>query len=389
MAIENIKQYNKHLYSGVILKEYGILFFVRSISGKVVWKFNISRWKMINRLLLFLPALVSYGLCAVSGGFYANVSEETMITPASAALAGSDLSMNNGVSVEGTPGNLPFDSLNRLSLSYAGYFQNTFTTSMLTWNYKPSKTIGVSLLTGYVYVPDIMDTRSSLVDESGELKELRFSVYSASKMFLRTGIGRRFDIRPDISVGAGAAVNAKRFRLPETGYGISMDAGVKAYFSKPRISAALQAENITSSYIYWNESFQERSFPHLRAGIGWEGAFPYLYGVLRLCYSSPDLLANEGIQSYTVKSTENDRPVEIPDSTNYEIYEKPSLLLTRGRFGAEYAVLRTVIFRIGFSDRKFKFGGGLRLWNERAGVDFAYIMHVLAGTYQLSVQYSW
>ena len=343
----------------------------------------------IIKPLLFLTVIVSYGLTAVSDGFYANVSEETMITPVSAALAGSDLSMSTGASVEGTPGNLPFDSLNRLSLAYAGYFHNTFSNSMLTWSGQPFKNIGISLLAGYIYIPDILDTRESVANDSGELEEAKISLYSASKMFFRAGIGRRFDLTPAISIGAGVAVNAKRYRLPETGYGISMDAGVKSLFSKPGISLALQVENLTSSYIYWNESFQERSYPHVRAGIGWERYFPYIYGALRVCYATPDLLTNESIQSYSIEVTENNNAIEIPDSTHYEIYERPLLLLTQGKFGVEYTMFRTVALRIGISNRKFKFGAGLRLWNERAGLDFAYITHTLAETYQLAAHYSW
>ncbi|MBN1578668.1 MAG: hypothetical protein JW913_19045 [Chitinispirillaceae bacterium] len=310
-----------------------------------------------------------------------------MITPISAAMAGSDMSISTGASVESTPGNLPFDSLNRLSLTYAGYFHNIFSTSMLTWSGKPWNNIGTSLLVGYVYIPDILDTRESSTTESGGLKEAHISVYSASKVFFRAGIGRRFDLTPGIALGAGAAVNAKRFRLPDLGYGISLDAGIKSLFSRPGISLALQVENLTSSYIYWNESFQERSFPHVRAGIGWERAFPYIYGLLRVCYATPDLLANEGINYYTSETTGNNNTVETPD--HYKLYEKPSLLVTQGRMGAEYTIFKTVVFRAGITNRKFGFGAGLRLWKRQAGLDFAYIAHDLAETYQLSAHYSW
>ncbi|MBN1308232.1 MAG: hypothetical protein JXA18_09970 [Chitinispirillaceae bacterium] len=342
---------------------------------------------MYCKPLMLLVGIFSYGFSTVSGGYYANVSEALMATPISAAMAGSDLSVSSGASVEGTPGNLPFDSLNRLSLAYAGYFHNSFSTSMLTWSGKPWSAIGTSLLVGYVHIPDILDTRESSINESGELKETHLSMYSASKVFFRAGIGRRFNLTPDIALGAGAAVNAKRFRLPDLGYGISLDAGIKSLFSKPGIAVAIQVENLTSSYIYWNESFQERSFPHLRAGIGWERAFPYIYGVLRVCYASPDLLANEGINDYTFETTDNNNTVETPG--HYTLYEKPSLLATQGRIGAEYTVFKTVVFRTGIANRKFGFGAGLRLWKQQAGLDFAYIAHDLAETYQLSAHYSW
>ena len=71
------------------------------------------------------------------------------------------------------------------------------------------------------------------------------------------------------------------------------------------------------------------------------------------------------------------------------MYEKPSILLTQGRVGIEYLIMRTVALRAGYSGNKFGFGGGVYLLSGRAGVDFAYLVHELAGTYQLSVQYAW
>ena len=257
---------------------------------------------------------------------------------------------------------------------------------MLTWSGKPWNHTGVSLLAGYVYIPDILDTRASSTDESGELMEAKISVYSASKIFFRAGIGRLFTLAPDIVLGAGAAVNAKRFRLPDVGYGISLDAGIKSLFSKPGISLALQFENLTSSYIYWSKSYHERSYPHLRAGIGWERALPYIYGSVRVCYTTPDLFANEGINDYIFESSEENDPVT---PLHDELYEKPKLLVTQGRIGAEYTIFRTVVFRAGIANGKFGFGAGLRLWKEHAGLDFAYIAHELAETYQLSANYSW
>ena len=326
-------------------------------------------------------------IAAPSGGFYANVSEELLISPSSAAMGGAVLSNGNGTTVESSPGNLPFDSLSRLSLAYAGFYNNAFSSSMLTYSGKPLENLGFSLMAGYIYIPDIVDTRGSTSNDSGELIEAKESYFSASKIVFRAAVGRSFTVSPKITLGAGIAVNAKRSRLPETGYGIGCDAGISALFPGTGLSVALLVENLTSSYIYWNESFQERSYPHPRAGFGWYRNLPYIYGSLRLSYSSPDLLANEGINTYAKEITDNENVIETPGVS--EIYDKPSHLVTRGKFGLEYSIMNTVALRIGYSGYRFGFGGGVYLLGGRAGIDFAYLMHAMAGTYQLSAQYAW
>jgi hypothetical protein len=333
--------------------------------------------------------LLSINFCFSSSnkGFYADITDELMVPPSSASMAGSDLSIGSGVSVESTPGNLPFDSLNRLSLSYAGFYNNTFNTSIVSYSGKPRDDIGISLLAGYVYVPDIPNTNASTSTDSGELREAKISYFSASRMILRIGAGRLFILTPTISIGAGVALNAKRVRLPETGYGIGMDAGIRIFFKEPGLSLALQMENITSSYTYWNKNFQERAYHHLRAGAGFEHYFPSLYGALRVSYATPDLFGNEGINSITYDITENDNTIETIGQ--YELYEKPALLFSQGKYGLEYTIMNSVSFRGGLTRSKFTFGAGLLLMHNRAGIDFAYIMHSLAGTYQLSINYKW
>jgi hypothetical protein len=341
---------------------------------------------LLIKTVFSLLLAVSFALSEVSPGFYADISESYLVSPVSAAMGGADMSIGSGASTEGTPGNLPFDSLNRVSLSYAGFYQNTFSTSMLSWSGKVTNDVGVSILAGYVYIPDIWDTRGSTSTPTGELNEAKISVYSASKVFFRAGAGRRFVLAPGIALGAGAAVNAKRTRLPETGYGIGLDAGVKTVFEKPGISVALQAQNITSSYIYWTKDFKERSFTRLRGGIGWERRLDYLYGTLRIAYTTPNMFANEGINAYS-REEDGGISVEVPEQV--ALYDRPSLLVTQGRIGAEYTILNTVALRLGVTDGKIGFGAGLRLMNQRVGLDVAYIAHALAGTYQLAAGYSW
>lgn len=343
--------------------------------------------KIIHIGLLAIFSVSSLSAGSITRSFYAEIIDNIMTTPVSAAMGGSDLSIGTGVSVESTPGNLPFDSLNRLSLSYAGYFGNIFSTSILSYNGKPQENTGIGIMAGYVYIPDILDTRESTSDDSGKLKEARISYYAASKIVFRAGVGHKFLLSPKLTIGAGIALKGKRVRLPQTGYGIGLDGGIKLFFTRPGISMAFLLENLTSSYTYWTENYQERSYVHLRAGIGWERHFEYLYGMLRMSYATPDLFANEGINDITYKLTENDNTIE--DIDHSEVYRKPELLFTQGRIGLEYTIMRTVAVRVGLTNGKLGFGAGLRLMNEKAGLDFAYITHALNGTYQLSLQYLW
>lgn len=335
-------------------------------------------------LFLFLFSVFAAGLQT-----YANGTDELMVSPVSASMGGSDLSIGSGVSAESTPANLPFDSLNSLMLSYAGYYQNTFSTSMLSFSGHPRHNIGVSLMVGYVFVPNIPNTQNIGSVEPGEAGVVdNITYFSASRLFFRAGAGRRFDINRLFSVGVGCAVNAKRTRLePYNGYGLGVDAGLKALWVPGGLSCALQVENVASSYIYWSKDYRERSYTHLRVGIGWEKVVPYVYGVFRFGYTSPDLFANEGINYYDLSVTKLNNTIEAPNHA--ELYERPELLLYAGKFGAEYIIMNSLALRIGLSQGKIGFGAGLKLMNQRAGLDFAYITHTLAGTYQLSLNYLW
>ena len=337
--------------------------------------------------LVFIVVLAVCSFAEIERNEYAGVSEQLMVTPTSAAMAGSDLSIGNGATVESTPANLPFDSLNRLSLSYAGFFGNVFSSSMLTYSGKIQDKTGISLLLGYLYFPDIPNTLGSTVADDGSLMEVKITNYAASKIIFRAGVGRSILIHPKMTLSGGIALNAQRARLPETGYGIGMDLGIKSFFPRTGISLALQLENATSSYMYWNKNYKEGSYQHLRAGIGWERNLQYLYGRLRLSYATPDLFADEGINSYAKTTNDKGESADAPD--HYEVYEKPSLLFSQGKIGLEYVIMRMVALRFGITQGMVSFGAGLHLMKDRTGLDFAYITHALGGTYQLSVFYNW
>lgn len=345
----------------------------------------------VRIFFLVIIFYVTSSFSAIIGGtytFYSSVTDnDILLPPASAAMGSSDLSSGSGTSLSSTPANLVFDTLSRLSLSYAGYFNNTFSTSILSWNSHPIRRTVISLLVGYIYIPDIIDTRQSTTTPEGELSELRTSTFSSSKILIRTGIARSFDITRDIKIGLGVAANGIRKRLPDIGYGVSLDAGAKTLFLKSGISIALSLRNATTSYVYWSKNFKERSYPNLYAGLGWEKYFPYISGSIKITYKTPDLLSNEGINS--IKFVDQSSDVTIEEINQYEIYKKPSLLISSGRIGAEYIVFRKVALRAGFYDGRVSFGGGIYLFNEKAGIDIAYITHSLAGTFQVAVNYAW
>lgn len=318
-----------------------------------------------------------------STSFYIDNNDELMNPPASAAMVGADLSFNTGASSVSSPANLPFDSLNKIELAYASYFQNSFSTSLLSFNGSVSSTIGYSITAGYIYLPDI-----PLSDTTSEGVAYVYGNRNCSAIYLRAGLGKRFDLSEAISISVGAALQAKRTRLiGYRGYGIGMDAGTRVLFSKVGLSAAVLVENITSSMTYWGRDYYQWAYPHIRAALGWEKSIPYIYGTLRLAYTTPDLLANEGVNYYADDQMQGD--ITLPEPQWKSVYKNPQLLILAARVGLEYIIMDRVIIRGGLTKGKVGLGAGLNLFNQRAGIDFAYVNHELAGTYQLGISYRW
>jgi hypothetical protein len=205
---------------------------------------------------------------------------------------------------------------------------------------------------------------------------------------LRVGLGKSFDLSNSIAFSIGGALQAKRVRLIDyNGYGLGIDAGMRILFKKPNLSAALLFENVTSSMTHWSDEYRQLSARHIRIGIGWDKDFQYIYGNLRLAYTTPDILSNEGVNYFSAEVLVDGAVVETP---LYEkVYKNPLLLIKAGKVGAEYTILKRVSLRVGLTNSTLSFGAGLNLFNERAGIDFAYMTHVLSGTYQLSLRYCW
>lgn len=342
---------------------------------------------MIKKLCFFLLC----GLSLVAGSskfnYYSDQNRELMLLPSSTALAGADLALNSGSGYYGSASNLPYDTINSLSLSYANYYQNTFSSSILSFTGPAGENNGVGITAGYVFVPDIEDNRKSTVT-ANQMVIHQFEMKSGSDIFVRFGYGHAFDFRNKWTFSAGVAANARRTRLIEiSGYGIGLDAGLKALHKKSNVSAVLQLDNMTTHYTYWSEHYREYAYPHLRLGVGFDRSLPYIYGRIRIGYASPDILSNDGINYIKTESDTNQQDVEVLDHRS--LSDEPALMITGAKIGVEYTIMNRLALRAGLTKGKVNFGAGLLLFSNKAGVDFAYTTHQLAGTYQVSLMYRW
>ncbi len=343
-----------------------------------------------NQLKRILTALLSfsfYSFATTEYSEYADLNRELMLLPVSASLGGADLSLSAGAAYGSSPANLPFDTSNNLTLSYANFYQNTFSSSILSYSGPAGTKNGIGITAGYVYIPDVEDNRNSPETENHTLIPTN-KIRNCSDIYVRFSFGHRFDVTPAWVVSAGLALNGRRSRLLEySGYGIGVDAGTKVYHKVSGISLVMQIENITSNYTYWSENYREYSYTHIRLGLGWEKAIPYIYGKVRIGYTSPDLLSNEGINKYSKETDTNNQKIEIPSQE--KVHKNPELLFSNGRLGLEYSIMSRVALRAGLSQGKFNFGAGLQFFSNKAGIDFAYTAHQLSGTYQMSMMYRW
>ncbi|NLE02013.1 MAG: hypothetical protein GX640_19285 [Fibrobacter sp.] len=326
-------------------------------------------FKKVMICLIF--GIISYNFAGLNSNFYLDANDELINIPQSVALSGADMAIGSGISPESSPANLAFDTIHRLSVSYANYFQNTYSTSVIGFNAPLGSGIGLGVTAAYVFIPDIdlsPDSTEPVVTGST----------NCSYIYFRIGASKRFTIQKNIEFSAGAALSAKRTKLVVyRGYNIGLDGGVRVSFLKSGFSSGLLFENITS-ITQWSKDENQIAFPHIRLGLGYEKDVRYLYGRLRLAYTSPDLLSNSGVNAELAVENKEQRLIKAP-----------YLLITAAKYGAEYTIMRRVSLRIGLTQGRFSFGGGLQLFNERAGVDFAYMTHALSGTYQLSATYQW
>jgi hypothetical protein len=338
-----------------------------------------------------LPIFICLSLYAgeTKGNYYADANREIFLLPNSAAVAGSDMAINRSAAPLSNAACLPSDSMKELSLAYAGYFQNTYSTGAISYIGPVDRQSCIGVSASYIFIPGIEIYNDTVVPVNVPTK-------TSSDFFFRISYGRvlmRFNKQFELT--AGAAINTERLDLIGwTGYGIGADAGLSInYHSRDRSSfttAGILLENLTTNYTHWSSEYKEYAYPHLRMGLGWQKQLAYIYGKFGISYCTPDLFSNEGINRYGSDSLDNNNnTVESPGVQRFMSH--PFKLLFGGRGGMEYTVMNTISFRVGvdMKDGTISFGGGLRLFNNRTGFDFAYLDHDLASTYKLSVHYKW
>ncbi|MBD3240165.1 MAG: hypothetical protein GF331_06230 [Chitinivibrionales bacterium] len=328
------------------------------------------------------------GMAVQASDPYVDANRRIYYFPAQAGLAYSDLCFARDGAPNSNPAALMEDASTELQLSYSGYFRNTYSSSMLSYvtSLERIGAIGVSL--NYVYVPDVLDNRGWETTSGGApivppVSEWDYA--TVSEIYAHAAYAYRWDFSR-LSLSAGLGLNVLRRRLLEwTGYGIGLDGGLQVHFANSGVRAGLIVENLTTSYMNWSKEYDEIALPHARVGVGWRREFPYVYGAIQLSYTSPDLLANEGVNgtSFLTEGDSAEAPVEM------HLPEDPQLLFS-GNYGIEYTIANVVSVRVGLANvRRFTFGAGVALLNQMLLVDFAYLPHQLGGSYAFSVGCRW
>lgn len=344
---------------------------------------------------LFIALLCMVYACSVFAegavqSEYDQLNRSIVTSTRSAAFNGADLSLSDGAYAGGSPSNLIRDSVTSLQFSYANYFGNALSSSVLSYVNNVSSRTAFSVTTGYIYIPDIKDTRNLHTNENGEPQgDESIKITNCSQVHLKSGFGLSLVTGQPYQISVGVALNASRNRLVEyTGYGIGVDIGSSLVHPVSGISTVLLIENVFGSYTYWNSSYSEKGRQRVRLGIGWEKALDYFYGKLKLGYTSPDLLSNEGINGFEID--EDNGVLVIENPKKYTLSKNPELIVLGAKLGLEYTIMQIVALRCGYAQgRRFSFGAGLALFKQRAGIDFAYMKHSLPGTYQFSLSYKW
>ncbi len=338
--------------------------------------------------IFVLVSLMTTGAAAQQNR-YANDNKYVFRTPREAALGGANLAFARDASPLSNPAALALDRRSELVVSHAGYFGNAFSTTLGSLKGPVNERGGFGFSLGYALASDIVITSDldAYADQDGVMhpaydsSRLDYGMFSELQMYLK--YAHRFRIRPGIRLGLGAAVHGMRRRLlDEAGLGIGVDLGAVAEFSYSGLRVSIAADDISTNYIYWNDEYHDQAFPHLRFGLGWVKEFPYVYGKILIAYRSADVLGNEGIR-VTMDELHNSAEVIETDIVN-----NPGAALL-GAIGVEYVIKKIVSFRAGVNPDGYAFGGGIALFDQRLGFDFAYAASDLPGSYFASIAYSW
>jgi hypothetical protein len=352
----------------------------------------------MNKIIFLIASLavIPAELPAATTNPYSDADRGLFLLPRSSAMGTSDFVFSRDGTSQSNPANLPFDSLREVSLSYAGFYQNTFSTSVLSYVTRIGRFSGVGFSIGYLYNPDIPNTEQLLtIDDVPIYDSTRISTFSESQIYFHAGYGVSHSLGSGITLAAGAGINAQRYSLsPYRGYGIGCDGGAALDFTAIGLKTAVTCENLTTDYMRWSKGYSERGLPHVRFGMGWRKEIPYLYGRVQVQFKSLDLLANEGVNA---DSTVDSAGARIVHPTTKHFSKEPLYFFYSGTYGLEYTVMNVLSLRLGIPIgdsyggdlSRICFGCGVNLLRKKLSLDFSYLTHELAGTYQLGVSYRW
>lgn len=363
---------------------------------------NLREGGTAGFLFLVLTGLMAgpWGRCAAGEWErfeYSPAGRELYALPRSTAMGKADAALGIDGTPHTNPANLGFLRRNEINLCYAGFFRNTYSVSGLSFAGPASNGggFGASLL--YLFVPDILVTRNLEETDDGDpiYDPALLDHEYASDIFFHAGYGHRFSVigSDKLLVSAGAAVNGRRKNLAgPAGYGVGLDAGVAADMPRIGLRASILGENLSGNYIYWGDGYGSVALPRVYAAVGWRKDIPYVYGRVKAGVVTPDLLPHEGVNAVERHSRDDGEETEIP--VRVRPTEEPGKFLLAGGVGLEYTIHRKVALRVGAPTlgevpQRMAFGAGIYLWEETATIDFAYMVHELAGTYQLGIGYLW
>jgi hypothetical protein len=322
---------------------------------------------------------------------YGDMAGEVLVAPRSAALSSSDLAANHAGPIASNPALAARCAAPELTLAYSSYYGDVFSASVLNYTGKIGPRGGIGATVAYLLIPGIEDTRDV---DIGALNDDEIRTFNASDVWVRVSYGHGFDTKY-AEIYAGAAVTARRrdlgLRDPDaasaaSAYGLGADIGAMAHFKKPSVYVGILWENVRHGMVRWQSSgYSERVPQHVRLSLAYDREDPYIYGRIALFYTSPDLLFNEGVNYQgEVPDREEERNPEVRT-----LSDGAGILLSAGRYGVEYTIMNTLSLRAGLNGGGYTMGAGLTLFGGRAGADFCYVNHELAGTVMMSVTYRW
>ncbi len=350
---------------------------------------------ILIKLIIAICCTITFSVQINAGDYYSNENKKLFVFPEYSSLGGAGLTFLRDGAPMSNPANICLDSTNQVSLSYAGYYNNTFSTSAASFVYSLSKKMGLGMFLGYLFVPDIDITTGLPFDSAtGQLSTIDPSLIyykTASEILLNFSFGYKALEHRYVNLSVGAALHCLRRRLiDEAGYGIGCDIGLTAMLPVQGIRVSLFADDITTNYIRWSGDYNDKGLPHVRFGLGWRTEIPNLYSRFSIMYKSPDLLSNEGVgyNLFAEKSEKIDEPFEN------RVSKDPTLLLTQGCYGIEYVIQHLVALRVGLNEHKrVYFGGGLNLFSQALSFEFSVSglvrTYELSNVYFLSAKYQW